>query len=342
MRRKDIGIAIIGCGNMGRQHARALSAIPGVRVEVCVSRRMEAAAALAAEIGAPTAATDISVALGNPRVHAVVIATPHHLHRPMCEEAARAGKHMLVEKPLAVSVADCSAIVRAVRNSGVTCMVGYKLRYSPTVRRARELLPEPDLIVGQMVDDRWDDLFWGQDPVQGGANVLSQGGHMADLIMFLAGGPPLLVTASASTLTHPNHPCIDHLCACLEFDGGRMASWVQADSGASALSSKFSLRLHGKGNTCIDVVDRLKRATYRIGDRIEEMVRPAEEGLSLQDLHFIECLRNGREPECNATAGMLATLVIHTAIRAAKLGRALPVEWPRECEYDSQQERGST
>ena len=167
-------------------------------------------------------------------------------------------------------------------------MVAYNMRYSPTVQRARELLPLPDLVTGMMVNDRWDDAYWAQDPIQGGGNVLSQGGHTVDLITFLAGQPPLRVSAVAANRTHPGHARVDHIVAAIEFANGAIGSWVQGDSGASSFTSKFHFSLRGGGDICIVPHDRLKRGVYRVGQRTEEMIRSGEEALWLQDRHFVK------------------------------------------------------
>src|SRR5690606_9491092 len=152
--------------------------------------------------------------------------TRHDSHAALAIAAAKAGKHILIEKPLALSIEDCEAVAEAVEKTGVTLMPAFKMRYYPLIRRAKEFIPEPMLVVGQLMDNRWADESWTQDPVQGGANVHSQGCHMADLIRFLAGSEPTEIWAAGGAFTHPGHPCIDHCVASIRFHNGRAASWI--------------------------------------------------------------------------------------------------------------------
>ncbi|MFQ5409893.1 MAG: bi-domain-containing oxidoreductase, partial [Anaerolineales bacterium] len=122
-----IGLALVGAGNYARlMHIPNLKRL-GARVEVraVVSGSGASARRAATELGAPLASTDLRAVLGNSDVDAVLIATRHDLHRKQCLAAARAGKHIFVEKPLALTVPDCEEIVAAVAEAGVLCAVGF-------------------------------------------------------------------------------------------------------------------------------------------------------------------------------------------------------------------------
>ena len=92
---------------------------------------------------------------------------------------------------MAMNAADARAIRDAVREAGVQLQMGFKFRYAPMVRRAREFLPHPRVVVGQVMDNPWPEGSWATDPVKGGGNVISQGCHNFDLVCFLANAEPV-------------------------------------------------------------------------------------------------------------------------------------------------------
>lgn len=128
-----LNISIVGPGKVAERFlAPALKQVSGARLWSVVGRDLGKAADFARRHGAAAPApahTDLAEALRDPELHAVIIATPDHLHAPQAIAAAEAGKHLLVEKPLATSVEEGRAMVEAARTSGVTLAVGYHLRW---------------------------------------------------------------------------------------------------------------------------------------------------------------------------------------------------------------------
>src|SRR5947209_3675898 len=129
-------MGLIGCGKVGRIHAAALRSLPDVEfVAACDSSR-ERAEHFAAEYGVRPF-TDVPTVLREAGVEAVVIGTPHPLHAEPAVAAAEAGVHVLIEKPMAATLADCDAILAAVRKSGVTLGVVSQRRFLEPVRRMK-------------------------------------------------------------------------------------------------------------------------------------------------------------------------------------------------------------
>ena len=120
----------------------------------------------------------------DPRIQAVVIATHHDSHPDYAVMAANAGKHILIEKPLALTVAEARRIVEAVAANDVQLMVGFQARFAPLVTRAKAFIPQSLVSTGQMIDPRWSESSWAQSPDRGGANVISQGVHTFDLLSY--------------------------------------------------------------------------------------------------------------------------------------------------------------
>lgn len=316
---KQLNFGLIGCGALGKIHAECLAKIDGARLSAYADVREEAAREALDQFGGDYATTDVGKMLSDDRIDAVYICTQHDSHAPLAIAAAKAGKHILIEKPLALKLEDCEAVAEAVERSGVVLMPAFKMRYYPLIRRAKEFIPEPMVVVGQIMDVRWDDDRWAQDPIRGGANVHSQGCHAADIIRFLAGSEPKRIWAAGGMLTHPGHPCIDQCVASILFANGRVASWINGDAAMGQFTSKFFFEMFGDGKS-VQLYDRIKHATFHDGENTWVEERADEEGFQLENEEFVSALREGRQPEITAQDAIQTTRMVLAADRAIRTG----------------------
>lgn len=134
------GFALIGAGLFGERHAQAYSRHHAVDFVAVCDLNADRAQAIAEKYGARGWTTDYRDVLANPDVRAVSIATPDHLHRDIAIACAEAGRHLLVEKPLATTVEDAEAIVAAAQRAGVRLMVDFHNRVNPPMAQAREAI----------------------------------------------------------------------------------------------------------------------------------------------------------------------------------------------------------
>jgi predicted dehydrogenase len=318
-----INIGIIGCGAIGAQHAKALADIEGVKILAFCDAVGERAEQYCREHGACYASADPEQLIGDPDIHAIYVLTQHDSHAHLCVRAAQSGKHIFVEKPLALSVEDCLRIGRAVTEHRVTLMTGFKMRYYDLVQRARELMPRPLILTMQMMDNRWSSDFWANDPVKGGGNVLSQGCHSCDLLRFMARSDPIEVYAVGGNYYQPTG-VIDNLCATFRFANGVVASWVQGDCRVPALVSKFYLQAFDKDRS-ITLSDRLTRMViHNESDGITE-IKGAETGFVEENRAFIHALRNGLPAPIDHHDGLLATLMVLQAFASIRSGKPEPI-----------------
>lgn len=315
----DIKLGLIGCGSLGKVHAGCIAKIDGAEFIAYADVNEDAAKAKLKEFGGEYATTDVERILADDRIAAVYICTRHDSHAPLAIAAAKAGKHILIEKPLALSIDQCEAVAETVEKAGVYLMPAFKMRYYPLIRMAKEFIPHPQVIVGQMMDNRWSDKGWAQDPVQGGANVHSQGCHTTDILRYLAGSEPKRIWAAGGALTHPGHPCIDQCVASIQFENGHAASWIQGDACLAPFVSKFFFELFGDGRS-VQLYDRFKTATFFDGKEPRIEKRDEEEGFQLENVEFITALREGRPPALSAHDGIQATRIVLAADRAIRTG----------------------
>src|ERR1700694_65659 len=137
---KPLGVALFGCGGVSGGHFSAYAANPKARLVAAVDVRPELAEAAAKRWGAEHWYTSTAEALANPDVQIADLCLPHHLHAPVAIEAANAGKHVFVEKPIANTLDEADAMIAACRENGVLLMVDQTKRYQNRHRKIKEYI----------------------------------------------------------------------------------------------------------------------------------------------------------------------------------------------------------
>jgi predicted dehydrogenase len=310
-----IRIGIIGCGSVGKTHAECLSKINGAELTAFCDVARSRADELCASFGGAYSTDDPVRIFRDDGIDAVYICTYHDTHSTLAVQAAEAGKHIMMEKPLALTIAGCDAIGDAVEKHGVKVMTGFKMRYYPSVARVREFIPTPIVTVAQMMDSRWPDDFWANDPVRGGGNVLSQGCHTMDLVCYLNQSEPVRVYAEGGNFTHENLPIVDNIVATITFANGHIASVTQGDSGATPFVSKLSFQVMDGVRTA-HLHNRLKTATLFDGTTVVEHEDPEEYGFLEENRDFIRALQQDEDPPMTHRDGLRATLMLLKALES--------------------------
>ncbi len=296
-----LNIAIAGAGTLGSDHARNFAGIDGCQIVAVYDVVEEAAKRLAAQVGGePT--TDES-RLYRDDVDIVVVTTPTIFHADYCIKAAKAGKHIFCEKPLARTLEQGEQIVQAVRKAGVKMMVGHVLRFFPEYVRARELVQNGTIgTVGMVRMSRINTLpggpgSWFTRYDWSGGVVLDMSIHDLDWLLWTF-GPVQRVYAQGLYKRLPN---LDYALMSLRFESGAIAhvegSW--ADLGAF----RQSFEIAGSGG--LIEYDSTRTVTLNVQVRgaegeLEAVQRPSSPAPKspylLEDEHFIQCLKQDREP----------------------------------------------
>lgn len=204
----ELGFAIIGAGNIGKVHAVALSAIPGTRVAVICDA--EASGKPVAEKYGAAWVADYRQAVARPDVDVVCICTPSGSHAEAAIAAAEAGKHVVVEKPIDVTLARGKAIVDAARRAGVKLAGIFPMRFKAGSLAAREALDRGRLgrlaLANAIVKWHRPDAYYagswrGTLALDGGGALINQSIHSIDLLQWLA-GPVAAISGQIATLAH--------------------------------------------------------------------------------------------------------------------------------------------
>jgi predicted dehydrogenase len=197
-------LALIGCGGIagGGGDAKGGHLLSLEKMGLHVSTYCDMDLALARkrrdQFGPATAQVvdDAQKVFDDPAIDAVIICTRHDSNAPLAVRAAEAGKHVFVEKALALTERACQDVIDAQKRTGRKIMVGFSKRYTPAYKALMPLKGLAKLLVAQCSEPAWDSYaFWGKDPVSGGGQAYMCGIHVADMMLELAGSDPVRIMA---------------------------------------------------------------------------------------------------------------------------------------------------
>ena len=322
----SVNIGIIGCGEMGQIHARCIKEIGTATILGLCDTEDTRARNLLTFFPDAYVCSDPEHILRDDSIDAVYVCTHNDSHAQLGITAAKAGKHVVMEKPVAMSLRECDELLNAVEQSGIRFMTAFKLRFYPSVQRVREFIPSPLLCIAQMTDERWPDSFWGNDPARGGGNVLSQGCHAADLLCHLLGSEPVTVFATGGNYHHPGLDITDALAASVAFSSGAIGSLVVGDVGLTPFVSKLSFQVMD-GSRSAHLYDRLKQVSLWNGKHEQHYSESEEFGFLQENKEFLEIIRGKVQPSATVRHGIRATVLLLRAIESMKTGRPQSVQF---------------
>ena len=301
--RQPLGLGFIGSGRIARAHLKAAKNLPDcVRVAAIAGRRRDKAEATAREYDIPVVHGDYRQLLKDPAVQAVVITTPNDSHAAIACDAAKAGKHLLVEKPMALDTHGAEAMVGAAEAAGVTLMVAQSRRFSDAVQEmVRRLSEIGDIIrvhIAFLVSFAQPPTEWWRSSAQaGGLVILLQGSHSLDSIYWWLGRTPQSIYATAAR-TNPAWEGEDEADIVCGFAGGQTATAHLSLSTNPAFHE--ALVVGRKGH--FRLIERPAGPPFENVYRLEKNGETLLEGLQAPSLYtrqlreFAEAVREGREP----------------------------------------------
>jgi UDP-N-acetyl-2-amino-2-deoxyglucuronate dehydrogenase len=344
-----LGFAIVGCGMIARFHARALAEVPGARAVALVSRSEASARKMADELKlAANVHTDLAAALARPDVHVVIITTPSGAHLEPAVAAARAGKHVVVEKPLEITTERCDAVIRACDENRVKLCTIFPSRFGDAnmeLKRAVTAGRFGRLTLGETTCKWWrsqayyDEGGWkGTKALDGGGAMMNQAIHNVDLLQWMM-GPVEQVSAFTATLAHERIEVEDTAVACLRFASGALGV-IQATTSVHPGLPK-TIAVHGDRGTVVIEQDDVLRWDFEPATAEDDAIRarfaqktgasggssnPAaisHQGHARQLADFARAIREGGEPLVDGREGRKAVAIIEAIYQAAAAGRAV-------------------
>jgi predicted dehydrogenase len=254
---KELGVGIVGLGWVAGAHIATFRKVTGARVAAVCSRRRLTPQDVEAVCGtALTAYTDLDEMLADPAVDIVDVCTPHPLHPAQIMAAVRAGKHVIIEKPIAIAYADVLAVRRAVRAAGVKACVCFECRFSRHFQMTRSILDrgllgdihfaEVDYYHG--IGPWYGQYAWNVRADFGGSSLLTAGCHALDALLFFMEGPVAEVTSYATRSS-----------------SGAFAAYEYPTTSVSLL--KFESGAVGKVTSCIDCLQPYYFHSHLVGSK---------------------------------------------------------------------------
>lgn len=333
----DIRLGLIGAGAVGVLHAEAAQETPGVRVTAVCDLDPARAAAVAAPWQAQVF-TDHRELIASGLVDAVVVNTPHALHTAIVLDCAEAELHILVEKPMATSVEDCTAMDLACRASGSVLFVGHIQHYLPVMLAAKASLDSGDIGPLLMVDDRRSVDYrpgtrpsWFFDPaIAGGGVFFNIGSHCVDRLIWLTGRRVTAVSATAAY--RESYPVETDMLARLELDGGLVGHIAVTSAGLPAHDELVLIGRLGAIKVARGSGATLHRYSGPDAGAPVLLASESPQDVPLAFQHqladFAAAVRREREPAIGADHGLCVVRTVTAAYRSS--GSAARVALDRE------------
>lgn len=336
-----IRIGLVGCGAISTQHLEAIAALEGLELAGVVSATADRARTVGQQWGVPWF-TRLEDLLGRDDLDAVTISTPSGLHPAQALAALESGRHVLVEKPIALSVADAEAVVGEGHTRGLTVATISQRRFEPAIRALHSAvgsgaLGTVSLIMAEGLYHRpqsyYDSATWrGTRELDGGV-LMNQAIHVVDLVRWI-GGPVASVAAHMVTLGHEMES-EDTACVSLRFRNGTLGNIVATTCASPEFPTE--LRVYGsRGHVRIVGEDAVEWDVVGIPvpeQPVDEPVPPGTGatrtwgtnaiGYQRQYGDFVQAIRTGRPPAVTGEDGRNAVEVITAAYTAARSGRTV-------------------
>jgi predicted dehydrogenase len=302
-------VALVGAGNLARwAHLPNLQKIPGVSLHAVCSASGPRGTTYARRFGAAYACSEYRQVLEDDAVDMVLILSRNQQHAEQAEAALRAGKHVFLEKPMALTEDECRSLDRAVRETGKLLTVGFNRRFAPFYVEQKAMLSRrdgPAVVNCRVNSPGLSGAYWAAESAHGGA-ILGEGCHFADLLYWMLDSEPVWVSG-ACLPTAAKEPIGDHnVVASIGFADGSVGSLTYCTVGSKSSGGE---RIEGWAPGLGCVVEDFKWFQSRTSVRRTKSKWWPEKGYATQMQGFIESIRRGAVPEVTVRDGARATLV---------------------------------
>jgi len=333
----SVGFGVVGVGLWGETHARIYSEQPGATLAAVCDANPERAETMAKRYGAKRVYTDFADLMADPAVQAVSIATPDFAHFEPAMAAVQAGKHILLEKPLATRIDQAEELARAVREAGVTFMVDFHNRWNPAMYAAHASVKNGEIGAPIWAYIRLHDTIFVPTKMLSWAAQSSPlwflGCHSFDLLRFILNDEVKTVycVGRSRVLKAMGINTPDYYVCTFQFKGGATAimenGWILPDSEPSVIDFKLDL-FAAEGAINVDISHNRTLQKYtRDEAHYPNMLSDCEvygrkKGFIFESIiAFAECVIEGRTPPVTLEDGLVNTRVLCAAEESARTGQ---------------------
>jgi predicted dehydrogenase/threonine dehydrogenase-like Zn-dependent dehydrogenase len=314
----ELGVALVGAGNLARWvHLPNLKRTPGVRLRAIQSGSGSRAKSYALRFGAEYCTSDYNEILANPAIQVVVIVSRNQHHASQALAALRAGKHVFVEKPMALTEEECLALHQAVLESGKQLTVGFNRRYAPSYIHLKQQISKrtaPAVLNCRINSPGISGSYWMADPAIGGA-ILGEACHFVDLLYWLLDSEPIEVFASSLPTGSKDPIGQNNLVASFSFADGSIANLTYCTVGSSTSGGeRVEAFVPGIGVSA----ENFRESIVRAGLVRKSSSWFAEKGYDAQMQAFFAAVRSGKPADITVRDGVRSTLGCLRMLQSAR------------------------
>jgi len=320
----DLRVALVGAGNLARwAHLPNLKKIPHAKLHAVYSASGARGKSYAQRFGANYCCSDFNEILRDPEVDVVLILSRNQYHAEQAVAALRAGKHVFLEKPMALTEAECRNVLQAVNESGKQLTIGFNRRFAPFyVEQKRQLAKRsgPVVINCRVNSPGISGSYWMADPSIGGA-ILGEACHFVDLMYWLLDSEPVSVFAYSFPTDTEEPIGQNNIVASLRFADGSIGNLTYCTVGSNgSAGERVEVFAQGLGVETHD----FKHLNVQTKIRKSKSLWWADKGYMEQLKGFLDGIREGKEPVVDVIDGARATVVCLRILESA--GNAQPCQ----------------
>jgi len=342
-----IGFGIIGCGMIANFHSKAIADVRGAELVACFDTFPASADRLASATGC-RAYHDLDGMLADPNVDVVTICTPSGAHQDPAVAAARAGKHVIVEKPLEVTLKRCDKIINECQKAGVVLSTIFPSRFHESSRQLKQAIDKGRfgrVTIGDAyvkwyrTQEYYDSGAWrGTWALDGGGALMNQAIHSVDLLVWLM-GPVSEISAHIATLAHQRIEVEDVATATLKFENGALGV-IEATTAAYPGALK-RIEIHGSEGSAVIEEEDIKSWTFKKKHRSDDAILKrlagktktgggaadptaiGHHGHTEQFKDVLSAIKNKGVPQIDGNEGRRSVEVILAIYKAAETGKSI-------------------
>jgi len=324
--RERVQVALVGAGNLAKwEHLPVLKKMPGVALRAVYSASGVRGKSYALRFVAAYCTTDYAEILQDPLVDVVLIASRNQQHAAQALAALGAGKHVFVEKPMALTLHECRELCQAVECSGKQLAVGFNRRFAPDYRELKDSLARrsaPAVVQCRVNSPGISGSYWMADPATGGA-ILGEACHFVDLMYWLLGSEPVEVSAYSLPVGKAEPIGENNLAASFRFADGSVGNLTYCTVGSKTSGGeRVEVFAEGVGAVTEDFRRlEVRRSFVQEGSRLWP-----NKGYAEQMASFMASIRQGRPAEVTVSDGARATIGCLAMLESARERRRVAID----------------
>ena len=343
MAKKILNIAVVGCSGMAKLHMKGVAENEHARLYAICGTDEESLKLRASEFGVERTTTDYNELVSDPEIDAVVLVTPDGLHLEMTEKFLKAGKAVLCEKPMALTVEECEEMMRVESETGGKLMIGQICRVNPRFAKMKEIIDSGRIGELMFVESEYAHNYtnargfadWRVDPKR--HPFIGGGCHAVDLLRWLA-GDPTEVTAYSTKKSLLDWPVDDNTIAIMKFPNGVIGK-VFVSIGCMRnytmrtviYGTKGTLICEGK-TPYVQLFENNEEVGARFSDENPQMIYSNyKDHNAVKEIeNFIDALVTGADMPISSYDGASTVAVCCAAVESAKEGKSVEIKYPKK------------